>query len=114
MTTTAAAAVETLTAAVARRLRGQLAEHRITQRRLGELTGWSAMYISRRYTGETALDMKDLEIIHNVTGISPALLLIGHDVAQQHSLLPWKGSNLQPSGFRSLHLLPCSKRVLDR
>lgn len=108
------AATETLTEAVARRLRGQLAEHRITQRRLGQLTGWSAMYISRRYVGETALDVKDLETIHAVTGITPEILLTGVDAVQQHLLLPRKDSNLQPSGLRSAHLLTCPKAHPDR
>ena len=111
MTTTA---TETLPEAVARRLRGQLAEHRITQRRLGQLTGWSAMYISRRYVGETALDVKDLETIHAVTGISPAILLTGIDAVQQHSLLPRQDSNLEPSGLRSAHRLLCDKRFPNR
>jgi transcriptional regulator with XRE-family HTH domain len=111
---TVVATTETLTEAVARRLRGQLAEHRITQRRLSQLTGWSAMYISRRYVGETALDIKDLETIHAVTGITPEKLLTGVDAAQQHSLLPRKDSNLQPSGLRSARLLPCVLNVRNR
>jgi hypothetical protein len=37
------------------------------------------MYVHRRYIGETPLDIKDLEVIHSVTGISPALLLTGYD-----------------------------------
>lgn len=104
-------ATETLQAAVARRLRGQLAERMISQKRLSELTGWSAMYISRRYTGETPLDVKDLEAIEAVTGISPAVLLTGPSLP---SLLPWVGSNHQPSGLRSAHLMTCPKALPDR
>lgn len=81
--------IESLSESVARRLRGKLAERKISQTKLRQLTGWSAMYVSRRVNGETALDMADLETIQAVTGI---------DI---HLLLPRKDSNLQPAGLRS-------------
>jgi hypothetical protein len=52
---------ENLTQAVARRLRGQLAELRISQLVLCEITGWGRMYIGRRLSGETPMDIADLE-----------------------------------------------------
>lgn len=67
--------LNTFAGLVARRLCGQLAYRRITQKHLGELTGWSSMYISRRCAGTTALSVADLETIEAVTGISPAVLM---------------------------------------
>lgn len=75
MTTSPEVAPESLTSAVARRLRGQLAEQRISQKEFGELTGWGRMAIYRRLTGETALDTNDLEHIEQTTGISVERLL---------------------------------------
>jgi transcriptional regulator with XRE-family HTH domain len=72
-------ATEDLPQMVAERLRQQMGGRRINQRKLGELTGWTAMYVHRRYTGETPLDVKDLAVIHAATGISPALLLTGYE-----------------------------------
>lgn len=54
MTTTAEPVHESLSETVARRLRGKLAERKISQRKLGQLTGWSPMFVSRRVNGETA------------------------------------------------------------
>jgi len=80
VSTAAIAAVnpgETLPQAVARRLRGQLAELRITQLQLGALTGWGRMYIGRRLSGETPIDTADLEHIEQTVGVSVAYLVTG-------------------------------------
>ncbi len=66
---------ESLTEAVARRLRGQLAERRITQKRFQELTGWGRMYVYRRLTGETPFDTSDLQRIEEAAGIPVNRLL---------------------------------------
>lgn len=68
---------ETLTTAVARRLRGKLAESRITGIELSKRTGMGRAMISRRLSGETALNTDELELIEHVTGISAAYLLTG-------------------------------------
>jgi transcriptional regulator with XRE-family HTH domain len=78
--TTAVSAVnpgETLTQAVARRLRGQLAEQRISQLQLCDITGWGRMYIGRRLSGETPIDTADLEHIESTIGISVRYLVTG-------------------------------------
>lgn len=93
-------ATEDLPQVVAERLRQQMGGRRINQRKLSELTGWTAMYVHRRYTGETPLDVKDLAIIHAATGISPALLLTGYDERRSddrrvtHDGGPWGGHPL--------------------
>lgn len=88
-------ATETLPESVARRLRGQCGERFINQRQLGQLTGWSSMYVNRRWKGLTALDMEDLETIETVTGITVESLL-----------LPRMDSNHQPSGSGDYPELP--------
>ena len=44
-------------------VRVEMARQGITQTRLAELTGLSQAYISRRMTGDTALDIDDLDKI---------------------------------------------------
>lgn len=68
---------ETLTDAVARRLRGQLAELRINQKHFSELTGWGRATVYRRLAGETALNTSELEHIEETTGITVTYLLTG-------------------------------------
>jgi transcriptional regulator with XRE-family HTH domain len=68
---------ETLTMAVARRLRGKLAERRISGLRLAEMTGLGRSLVNRRLQGETAMNTDELELIERVTGISAVYLLTG-------------------------------------
>lgn len=68
---------ESLTMAVARRLRGQLAERRIPKLRLAAETGLGRTTILRRLSGETAINTDELELICSVTGISLVYLLTG-------------------------------------
>lgn len=70
---------ETLTQAVARRLRGRLAEQMISRKKFSELTGWNRMNVYRRIRGEIALDTSELEHIEDVTGITAEFLLTGKD-----------------------------------
>lgn len=68
---------EPLTTAVARRLRGQLAEHRMTLEELGKVLGLSKMAASRRTNGETPISLAELELIEAATPITAAYLLTG-------------------------------------
>ncbi|GFG74752.1 hypothetical protein MBOT_21170 [Mycobacterium botniense] len=70
---------ETLTQAVARRLRGQLAELMISRKQFSELTGWDRMYVYRRLRGETAMDTAELEHIERTAGIAAHFLLTGNE-----------------------------------
>lgn len=71
---------------VAGRLRGQLAERRISQKRFSELTGWGRGHIYQRLTGKVALNLDELEHIEVAVGIPMSLLL------------PRVDSNHQPFG----------------
>ena len=77
MTSTSDIRHENLTAMVARRLRGQLAELRINQKQFAELTGWGRASVYRRLIGATALNTAELEHIEQVTGIHTMYLLTG-------------------------------------
>ena len=68
---------ETLTEAVARRLRGQMAERQITSAQLAAMTGLGRATISRRITGATALNTDEFQLIESATGISAEYLLTG-------------------------------------
>lgn len=70
---------EPLHEAAARRLRGVLAEMRLSQKDLAQHTGWGRAYLYRRLTGETPLDVADLEAIQTATGISAAYLVSGDE-----------------------------------
>jgi transcriptional regulator with XRE-family HTH domain len=72
---------EPLPAAVARRLRGQLAEHRMTLEDLGKVLGLSKMAASRRVNGETPISLAELELIEAHTPITAAYLLTGQHPA---------------------------------
>ena len=63
--------------AVARRLRGQMAEQRITGLELSQRTGLGRASISRRLSGEIALNTDELDAIERATGISALFLLTG-------------------------------------
>lgn len=69
---------EPLPTAVARRLRGQLAEHRMTLDDLGRVLGLSKMAASRRVNGETPISLAELEVIDAATPITATYLLTGH------------------------------------
>jgi hypothetical protein len=69
---------EPLPQAVARRLRGQLAEHRMTLEDLGRVLGLSKMAASRRVNGQTEISLAELERIQAQTPITAAYLLTGH------------------------------------
>lgn len=68
---------ESLAEVVARRLRGYLAEHRISHKDFGEAVGWDRGKYQRRLSGEVSLDLRDLEEIERATGITVAFMLTG-------------------------------------
>ena len=60
---------------MARRVRGLLAEHRVTGFELARRTGWSQAYVSRRIRGKVAWRADDLPVIAEALGIDAADLL---------------------------------------
>lgn len=70
---------DTLAETVAARLRGYLAERRISHKEFGELVGWDRGKYQRRLSGEVALDLADLEDIERNTGLSVTFLVTGID-----------------------------------
>lgn len=74
---------ETTQEAVARRLRGHLAEQRITHRELASVMGWDRGSSYRRFRGITALDVNELLRVTNTLGIDPTWLLTGQIDGEQ-------------------------------
>lgn len=68
---------ETLSEAVARRLRGLLAEQRITASALAREMGMKQSSISRRLVGDTPLTLDELSQIAEILGITEVELLTG-------------------------------------
>lgn len=72
-------AEETLQATVARRLRGLLAEIRMTKTEFAERVGWDRGYLYRRLSGETPIDVADLDQIEHTVRIRADYLVGGHE-----------------------------------
>ena len=70
---------EPLSHAVARRLRGLLAEHRISGSALARELGMTQSAMSRRLTGETPLSLDEITAIADVLGITEEVLLGMHN-----------------------------------
>jgi transcriptional regulator with XRE-family HTH domain len=68
---------ERLDEAIARRLRGQLREHNITQSRLSELCGWGKNHVSRRLRGEVPFRVDELDRIAATTPVNMYYVLTG-------------------------------------
>ncbi len=83
-----------MTAAVARRLRGQLAEQMISKKLFCELTGWNRMHTYRRLRGDVALDTDELGHIERTAGICAEYLMTGHECA--HPPHPHQGGPPSP------------------
>ena len=93
---------ETLTDAVAKRLRGQLAERKIKHTEVIEKTGWGKTTVYRKLNGITPLDTDQLELLWQLFGISPIYLMTG-----RHDSTPWPGpggggGDVRPKGFEPL------------
>ncbi|WP_315913610.1 helix-turn-helix domain-containing protein [Arthrobacter sp. lap29] len=73
---------EPLSSKVARRLRGQLAELRISGSSLARITGLTQSKVSRRLNGDAPLELDELQMIEEATGISVAYLLGFSDVSR--------------------------------
>lgn len=63
--------------AIVRRLRGQLAENRISGTELAKRLGTTQALISRRLAGTVPFDIDELDAIERVTGISADYLWSG-------------------------------------
>jgi len=70
---------ETLQSAVARRLRGILAEVRMSKTEFAARLGWDRGYLYRRLNGETPIDVADLGRIEQSTRIRAEYLVGGHE-----------------------------------
>lgn len=70
---------ESLTDAVARRLRGLLAEQRIKKTEFAEMLKWDRGYLYRRLSGATALNTADLDEIEHVVGFRADYLIGEHE-----------------------------------
>jgi len=70
---------ETLQATVARRLRGLLAEIRMTKTEFAARVGWDRGYLYRRLSGETPIDVADLDTIEHTVRIRADYLVGGHE-----------------------------------
>lgn len=84
---------ESLTEAVAKRLRGQLAERRIKQTEVIADTGWGKTTVYRKLNGISPLDTDELDMIWQLFGISPVYLLAGIPDDR-----PWPGPDGGASG----------------
>jgi len=70
---------ESLQDAVARRLRGLLAEIRMSKTDFAARVGWDRGYLYRRLSGETPIDMHDLDDIEHNIGMRADYLVGGHE-----------------------------------
>jgi transcriptional regulator with XRE-family HTH domain len=70
---------ETLQAAVARRLRGLLAEIQMSKTEFAERVGWDRGYLYRRLSGETAIDVCNLDEIERNVRFRAEYLMFGHE-----------------------------------
>lgn len=102
---------ETLTQAIARRLRGQLGELGISKSQFERLLGWGRGTAPKRLKGEMSFTTEQLEHIELVLGIRVRYLITGEQPSftqastarrerNQVSWLPRLDSNQQPVGLR--------------
>lgn len=87
---------------VARRLRGQLAELRISGASLARITGLTQSKVSRRLTGDAPLELDELQVIEEATGISMAYLLGFSENARTGGPGPDGGDGLPATNLRAL------------
>lgn len=60
---------------VADNLAAEIARRRLTGRKLAIALGLGQMYVARRVSGQTALDVNDLALFSDYLGIDPSVLL---------------------------------------
>ena len=75
---------ESRTEAAARRLRGGLAERRLSARQLAMQMGVSYTWMSRRINGKISMSLDDLEMIESASGISVTFLVTGVNAENRH------------------------------
>ncbi|WP_160665382.1 helix-turn-helix domain-containing protein [Pseudarthrobacter sp. ATCC 49987] len=85
---------ESLSVAVARRLRGQLAERNIKGSELARLTGLPQSTVSRKLLGGTPFTLDELQSICEVSGISLEYILVGLSI--ESGPVPPKGGERNP------------------
>lgn len=98
---------ETLNDAVSRRLRGLLAEHRVSATSIAQDIGMTQAAISRRMIGMTEWTLNELDSVCRATGIamqylltgSPELLLRPALGAVPDASSPFAESNRRPSHY---------------
>ena len=73
-----------MTEATARRLRGALAERKMSGRTLQMSLGVSYTWVSRRLNGKVSMSAEDMEMIEGATGISPLFLISGVNAENRH------------------------------
>lgn len=98
---------ETLTEAVGRRFREQLAGRNITRREVARRLQKSEPWVGRRAAGQTPFTTDDLESIEAVTGISAMYLITGLNAENRRPTMSDGGSkytpresNPEPTGYR--------------
>lgn len=112
---------ELLNDAVARRLRGAVAELRLSASAIAREVGMTQAAMSRRTTGHTEFTLNELQAICEVTGISLEYLLLGHrsprpgtdpdggtNARSQRDFISERSSDRsrQEAPLRTLHLVP--------
>jgi transcriptional regulator with XRE-family HTH domain len=87
---------ESLQDVVARRLRGLLAEVRLTKTEFAAQLGWDRGYLYRRLSGETPLNINDLELIEKAARIRADYLVGGHEPKLNPPEPPPGGGKVRP------------------
>lgn len=92
---------ETLADGAARRLRGLLAEHRISGSALARAIGIQQSAMSRRMLGRTDMTLPEIEAICAAAGFSPLYLVFGEGapVADARQLARMRAEQVPPAGF---------------
>lgn len=91
-------APESLTHAVARRFREQLAGRNLTRREVARLLNRSEPWVGRRASGQTPFTTDDLSDIERVTGISAVYLVSGIKNSRRQEI-PSDGLAVHPPGL---------------
>lgn len=102
---------ESLSVAVARRLRGQLAERNIKGSELARLTGLPQSTVSRKLLGGTPFTLDELQSICGVTGISLGYILVG--LATESGPVPPKDGESRPKPKAVSNNVPLDYKVGD-
>lgn len=107
---------ETLTEATARRLRGLLAEHRISGSAVARAIGYPQSAISRRMLGKTDMSIPEIEAICATTGFSAQYLVFGQgeSINDFEQLQKMQRGEVPPAGFEPAAFCSEGTRILPR